>query len=79
MSKKTEKLSFEDALERLETLIESIESGDTSLDELVNKFEEGVTLLQNCQKKLKTAELTIEKLNLETGELNAFNDSEKES
>lgn len=79
MSKKTDTLSFEDALERLETLLESMENGDTPLAELIAKFEEGSILLNNCQKKLRDAELKIEKLNLETGELSAFNDSESEN
>ena len=72
-------LSFEDALERLETLLESMENGETPLAELINKFEEGSVLLQNCQKKLQEAELKIEKLNLETGELRAFSNPENEN
>lgn len=76
MPKKTEPLSFEDALERLETLLESMENGETPLTELIAKFEEGSILLQDCQKKLKEAELKIEKLNLKTGELSVFDDSE---
>lgn len=70
-SKKTE-LSFEDALERLEALIESMEDGETPLAELVQKFEEGTQLLKSCQTNLKQAELTIEKLNLDTGSLEAL-------
>ena len=74
MAKKTEDISFEQALERLESIIESMESGDTALAELVAKFEEGSKLLNVCQGKLKEAELKIEKLNLKTGELEAFTD-----
>ncbi len=72
MTEKKTDLSFEEALERLETLIESMESGDTPLDELVAKFEEGSTLLKTCRKKLTAAELKIEKLNPENGETDAF-------
>lgn len=79
MAKKTTDISFEDALERLETLIESMESGDTPLAELVAKFEEGSKLLKSCQKKLKHAELTIEKLNLESGETESFEDESSEN
>jgi exodeoxyribonuclease VII small subunit len=74
MSKKTEKPTFEEALERLETILESMEDGDTPLAELIAKFEEGTTLLKSCQKELKDAELKIEKLNLETGNLDTFED-----
>jgi exodeoxyribonuclease VII small subunit len=67
--------SFEDSIERLEILIESMESGDTPLADLVAKFEEGSKLLKDCQKQLKDAELKIEKLNLDSGETEDF-DSE---
>lgn len=79
MPSKIEKLSFEDALERLEAILESMENGDTPLAELVAKFEEGSMLLKNCQKKLQDAELKIEVLNLKTGEADAFEDSESKS
>lgn len=66
--------SFEESVERLETLIEAMENGDTPLAELVAKFEEGSKLLKNCQAQLQEAELKIEKLNLKTGQLEAFDD-----
>jgi exodeoxyribonuclease VII small subunit len=70
-SKKSE-LSFEDALERLESIIESMEDGETPLADLVEKFEEGANLLKSCQANLKQAELTIEKLNFDTDTLEAL-------
>lgn len=54
--------SFEDALERLETIVESMESGEVPLAELLAKFEEGNTLLKTCEARLKEAELKIEQL-----------------
>ena len=54
--------SFEDELARLEKLVESLESGTVSLDELVTKYEEGIRLLKSCQKSLEAAELRIEQL-----------------
>lgn len=65
-------MSFEDALEKLESIIESMESGDIALNDLVTKFEEGSKLLHVCKTQLKDAELKIEKLNLKTNELEAF-------
>ena len=56
---------FEESLERLEALIESMESGDTPLAELVAKFEDGNNLLMICQKRLREAELKIEKIRKE--------------
>lgn len=79
MPKNTDNISFEDALERLESIIESMESGDTPLADLVAKFEEGSKLLKDCQAKLKAAELKIEKLNIQTGEVEPFQDDSTEA
>jgi exodeoxyribonuclease VII small subunit len=59
------KLSFETALTKLETIVESMESGDVPLADLLAKFEEGNTLLRHCEKRLKEAELKIEQLKKE--------------
>lgn len=53
---------FEETLEHLESIVESMESGDIPLAELVSKFEEGNNLLMTCQKRLKDAELKIDKI-----------------
>ena len=60
--KKTAKLSFETALAKLETIVDSMEQGDVPLAELLAKYEEGTKLLQVCEGRLKDAELKIEKL-----------------
>ncbi|MEM8867804.1 MAG: exodeoxyribonuclease VII small subunit [Verrucomicrobiota bacterium] len=78
MPTKKEELSFEDALERLQTITESMENGDIALTELVAKFEEGSKLLKVCQSQLQKAELKIEKLNLESGELESLELAEEE-
>ena len=54
--------SFEDAMERLEAIVESMESGEVPLAELLTRFEEGGRLLALCEQRLKTAELKIEQL-----------------
>ena len=79
MPKQNDSLTFEDALERLESILESMESGDTPLADLVAKFEEGSNLLKVCQVKLKEAELKIEKLNITTGEVEPFEDDSTEA
>ncbi len=56
------KLSFETALAKLEAIVESMESGDVPLAELLAKFEEGTKLLKVCEVRLKDAELKIEQL-----------------
>ncbi len=59
---KDAKLPFEAALERLEAVVESMESGDVPLADLLSKFEEGNKLLKICESRLKDAELRIEQL-----------------
>jgi exodeoxyribonuclease VII small subunit len=59
---KESKLSFESALTQLETVVESMESGDVPLAELLEQFEAGSKLLKICETRLKEAELKIEQL-----------------
>jgi exodeoxyribonuclease VII small subunit len=54
--------SFEEALNRLEAVVESMESGDVPLADLLAKFDEGNKLLKMCEMRLKEAELKIELL-----------------
>ena len=62
MDKTDAKLSFEAALGQLEAIVESMESGEVPLAELLAKFEEGTKLLKVCESRLKDAELKIEQL-----------------
>lgn len=59
---KPDATTFEQALEQLETIVDSMESGDTPLAELLVKFEEGTRLLKLCETRLKDAEMKIEVL-----------------
>ena len=52
--------TFEQALEQLETIVESMESGDTPLADLIEKYEQGTHLLKLCETRLKEAEVKIE-------------------
>lgn len=59
-----EKLSFENALEELETIVKSLESGRAPLEESISAYERGMLLKQHCEKKLTEARLKIEKITL---------------
>lgn len=74
MPPKKKEQSFEKALEQLEGLVASMESGEVPLATLVEKFEEGSKLVKQCEERLKQAELKIEKLRQENEEavLEAF-------
>ena len=55
-------LPFEDALKKLEGVVEAMESGDLPLETLLAKYEEGARLVKICQEKLAEAELKIQQL-----------------
>ncbi len=61
-AKSAETLSFEDALKKLEAVVETMESDDLPLETLLAQFEEGTRLAGVCQNKLAEAELKIQQL-----------------
>ena len=50
---------FEEAMERLERIVETLESGDLPLDESLKIFEEGMGLVNFCTKKLEEVEQKV--------------------
>ena len=58
----SEEPSFEDALQRLESVVEAMESDDLPLEQLLSRFEEGTRLVRVCQTRLSEAELKIQAL-----------------
>lgn len=63
-------LNFEQALERLETIVSELEKESVSLEKSITLYEEGITLSRICTKKLEEAELSIEKVQKRTAETN---------
>jgi exodeoxyribonuclease VII small subunit len=57
-----EEFKFEKAVEKLEKIVEFLESGEASLDEALKKYEEGVKISRLCAQKLSEAEKKIEML-----------------
>ncbi len=55
-------IKFEDALQRLEQIVDELEGGDLALDDSLKVFEEGVALARRCAKYLEEAEKRIELL-----------------
>jgi len=53
-------MKFEDALKKLEKIVEDLEAGDLSLDEALEKYEEGIKLSKLCAKKLELAKKKVE-------------------
>ena len=57
-------LSFEEALEELESITESFEDGNSTLENAVNLYNRGVLLKKHCEKKLKEAKKKIDEVKI---------------
>lgn len=53
-------LTFEEAMKKLETIVQQLESGTFSLEQSVDLYEQGMRLSLHCEQKLKQAEQKIE-------------------
>jgi len=60
-------MPFEEALQKLEGIVENLESDDLPLEALLAKYEEGTRLAKVCQEKLVEAELKIAQLEKTSG------------
>ena len=56
------RLSFEDALAELETIVRGLEGGQLKLADAIGAYERGAALKQHCEMKLKEAQLKVEKI-----------------
>ncbi|MDV6227703.1 exodeoxyribonuclease VII small subunit [Nitratireductor aquimarinus] len=57
-------MSFEQALEALEKIVEDLERGDVPLDQSIKIYERGEALKKHCDQLLKAAEDKVEKIRL---------------
>jgi len=64
-------MDFEKSLNDLEIIVESLESGQLSLEESLERFEAGIKLSRLCQTALKNAEQQLQILIEQNGELSA--------
>ncbi|MBI5144343.1 MAG: exodeoxyribonuclease VII small subunit [Candidatus Omnitrophica bacterium] len=53
-------MKFEEALKKLEQIVEGLEGGDLSLEDALEKYEEGIRLSRLCAKKLEVAKKRVE-------------------
>lgn len=68
MAKKKSAIDFEQSLQTLEQLVESMEGGDMSLEKSLEAFEQGIKLTKECQQALREAEQKVEILLNQNGE-----------
>ena len=59
MNSNKDKLTFEDALKRLEIIVTALEDGEMPLDKSLQAFEEGIGLVKICEAQLKDAEQKV--------------------
>ena len=71
-----EELSFEESLEKLEEIVEKLESGNVPLDDAIDEFNEAMKLVKVCSEKLNNAEEAIAKIVKDNGDLIEFNSPE---
>lgn len=55
-------VKFEDALKKLEKIVDDLEKGDLSLDEALKKYQEGIELSRLCAQRLDQAKKKIDVL-----------------
>ncbi len=72
MKKEEKELSFEENIKKLETIVKELESGEVPLDDAINKFKEASNIAKVCDKKLKNATDSINKIMTNDGSLEDF-------
>jgi len=65
--KKSEEISFEEYLKKLESIVQQLEEGELTLDESVKLYEEGISISKLCLDKLNKTKQKIEQLVVEGG------------
>lgn len=59
-----EELGFEEAMQALDSLVSSLESGQLPLEDMVNAYERGMSLLRVCRARIDSARRRVEAINL---------------
>ncbi len=72
------KLSFEQAMEQLENIVEKLEEGDVPLEEAISFYKEGMELSKLCHDKLKNVEEQLAQIITEDGRSESFSINEEE-
>ena len=67
MSESAEKRSFEDMLQRLDSIVRALEKGDTALEESMALYTEGTEIIRLCTARLNDAEQIVVRLQKGSG------------
>lgn len=58
-----QQIRFEEAMQKLSEIVEKLEGGEGSLDEMIRLYEEGMSLVKSCETQLDAYEAKIVTLN----------------
>ena len=72
MEKKKEKINFEENIQKLETIVRELESGNVALDDALDKFNEAFKISKECDEKLKEVSESLNKVLNKDGNLEEF-------
>jgi exodeoxyribonuclease VII small subunit len=72
------KISFEDAMTKLEQIVDKLEEGDVPLEEAIIFYKEGMELSKLCHDKLKSVEEQLTQIITEDGRTESFSIDEEE-
>jgi exodeoxyribonuclease VII small subunit len=72
MEKKKDKVNFEENINKLETIVRELESGNVALDDALDKFNEAFKISKECDAKLKEVSESLNKVLNKDGELEEF-------
>ena len=59
-----EKMTFEDAMNELESIVNALDKGDISLDKAIAAYDRGSKLKDHCEKKLNEAKMKVETIQM---------------
>ncbi len=77
MSKET-KISFEEAMQQLEDIVDQLEEGDVPLEEAISIYKKGMELSKLCHDKLRNVEEQLTEILTENGKKETFSIQEEE-
>lgn len=69
MATKKKYKDYESAMDRLEEITESLETGETGLDDAINLYTEGLEIARFCDKRLNEAEAKIKIIATDNGKM----------
>lgn len=62
MAQSVDALTFEQALQELETIVKDLETGKAPLEDSIAQYERGIALKAHCECKLRDAQAKIEQI-----------------